>query len=72
MATAQDAKRRNARQPGKMVSAALGSAMSLVNRERTFRKVRNDLSALTDTELNELGLSRNMIRPLARQAARAA
>ena len=72
MAKADDANGNNARQPDNRVSAALRGARSLMNRSRMFRQVRDELSALTDAELNELGLSRKMIRPVARQAAQAA
>ncbi|WP_232829465.1 DUF1127 domain-containing protein [Tropicimonas sp. IMCC34043] len=43
-----------------------------VRRVRVYRSVSAELSALSDRELNDLGLSKAMIANVAREAARVA
>ncbi|MDV7142625.1 DUF1127 domain-containing protein [Tropicimonas sp. TH_r6] len=54
------------------MTAAFRGARARLDRSRTYHRALNELSALTDGELRELGLSREMIRPVAQQAAHAA
>ncbi|SDJ93950.1 DUF1127 domain-containing protein [Aliiruegeria lutimaris] len=72
MATARNAQVMRSRTSGNRFSTALRGATGWLGKARKFRQTRSELSALTDAELNKLGLSRDMIRPLAWQAAKAA
>ncbi len=51
---------------------AFRGATARLGQVRKFRQTLSDLYALTDAELKSLGLSRDMIRPVAWQTAKAA
>ncbi len=72
MATAENAHGINSRPSANRFVTALRGATAKLGQSRKFRRTLSDLSALTDAELKTLGLSREMIRPLAQQAAKAA
>ncbi len=49
-------------------SATLAAAKTALRQRRMFRKTINELGALSDRELNDLGLCRSMIQDVARSA----
>ena len=51
------------------IAATLKSAANRVASYRVYRKTVNELSALTSRELDDLGLSRSMIKRTALEAA---
>ena len=54
------------------LSALISWAKDLREERKEYTKVYNELASLDDRELNELGLSRSMIRQIALEAAKAA
>ncbi len=54
------------------ISALMTALSDQVRRVRVYRSVSAELSALSDRELNDLGLSKAMIANVAREAARVA
>lgn len=62
--------------PVSLIERALAATANLLQaaahrhaRHRVYRETYNELAALGDRELNDLGLSRSMIRGLAKEAA---
>ena len=51
------------------IFAALNKMTEAVQRRRVYRTTMNELSALSDRDLSDLGLSRASIRRLAQDAA---
>ncbi len=54
------------------MTAAFRGARVRLDRSRAYRQALSELSALTDGELRDMGLSRKMIRSVAQQAAQTA
>ncbi|WP_078059353.1 DUF1127 domain-containing protein [Tropicimonas marinistellae] len=69
MATAQSAYASPAR---KRARDAVRKSLGRLVQYRTYRRTVRGLSGMTDTELRKIGLSRGMIRSVARETALAA
>ena len=53
---------------GRGIGATFGEWRAAYAKHRIFRRTLRELDALTDRELNDLGLSRSMIRSAAHEA----
>ena len=53
----------------KKMWASLKTAREQASQRRAFRRTLEELSALSDRELDDMGIHRSMIREIAREAA---
>jgi uncharacterized protein YjiS (DUF1127 family) len=53
----------------KKMWASLRTARELAGQRRAFRHTLTELSALSERELDDMGITRSMIREIAREAA---
>ncbi len=72
MATATKETRRDANLTGNWAAIVKDGVALRFQQYRVFRQTVRELSELNDRELSELGLSRAMVRSIAREAAKAA
>lgn len=53
-----------------LIASLRANVATRIEQRKTFVRTLNELSILSDRELNDLGMSRHMIREIAREAAK--